>query len=59
MPKIRFTQIETAQYTYDDIGGQKISHSLYALDELGDVYKFIPSRKIWVRVEELNISNRD
>lgn len=51
-----FVHITTGQYTYNRADGyQEVSHSLYGLDEYGEVFKWIPMKKIWVHIEDLDI----
>lgn len=50
-----FSKIITGDYTYRNKDGeQEYSHALYGLDDLGRVYKFIPMKRMWLRIEEID-----
>lgn len=51
-----FVQIETGVYTYKTKEGREfLSHALYALDEAGQIFKYIPGKGKWLKLEECNI----
>lgn len=51
-----FVQIATGEYTYLKEGNQEVSHAIYGLDENGQVYKYIPMKRVWVLLEDLEFN---
>ena len=52
---MKFVQIATGDYTYNKKTLEEaISHSIYALDVEGKVWKFIPKKKVWIRLEDID-----
>lgn len=57
MTNLKFIQIATGEYTYKDKeGNQEVSHAIYGLDDFGDIYKYIPMKKTWIRLEKLDFN---
>ena len=51
-----FIQIVTGVYTYKTKSGQEfLSHAIYALDEKGEVFKYVPARGEWFEINKCNI----
>lgn len=55
----KFIQIVTGEYTYNSYGSQEKSHVVYALDENGNVHKYIPSINEWKLLLEINCKKND
>lgn len=53
MNKPKLIQISTGIYSYDKDYKQEFSHCIYGLDEDFEVWKFIPTLKEWIRLEDL------
>jgi hypothetical protein len=53
-----FVQFGTGPYSYMKKGYNDvlISHCLYALDEKGEMWKFVPSKQDWYNFTDLRIS---
>lgn len=53
---MKFKQITTGAYTYMNRDGYKqdTSHAVYGLDEEGYVWKFVPKKGEWFRLEDLD-----
>lgn len=55
--ELNFVQITTGNYTYKNKeGNQETSHSIYGLNGDGEVYKYIPMKKMWIRLEDLDFN---
>lgn len=55
--ELEFIQVMTGEYTYKDKeGNQEFSHAIYGLNRYGRVYKYIPMKKTWIRLEELDFN---
>lgn len=55
--ELDFVQINTGEYTYKDKeGNQEVSHAIYGLNRYGRIYKYIPMKKTWIRLEDLDFN---
>lgn len=55
--ELSFVQVVIGEYTYrDKEGNQELSHAIYGLNKFGRVYKYIPMKKMWIYLEELDFN---
>lgn len=56
---MKFKKITTGTYSYYNKSNKKFtSHCIYALDEEGNVYKWIGNIKKWIRIEDVEIHSQ-
>lgn len=49
----KFIQIATGEYTYNsNYGDKNRGHCVYALDQSGQIWKWIPGHAKWLKLEE-------
>lgn len=55
--ELNFIQVVTGEYTYTNKEGYKeVSHAIYGLNKYGVVYKYIPMKRTWVALEDLDFN---